>query len=81
MMIVKTRYIRSIAKSSSKAYDCIVQLKSISKMILFQKFLGILLQKRQAEVHLQKQIPALDYTIIRPGGLKDGVASAPILFG
>lgn len=39
------------------------------------------MQKRQAEIHLQKQNATLDYTIIRPGGLKDDPPSVSILYG
>jgi hypothetical protein len=42
---------------------------------------GILLQKREAEIYLEKQKALIDYTIIRPGGLKDENSNLPILYG
>jgi nucleoside-diphosphate-sugar epimerase len=48
--------------------------------LLLNAFGGILIQKRQAEIYLEKQI-TIDYTIIRPGGLKDDPSSEPILYG
>lgn len=48
--------------------------------LLLNTFGGILIQKRQAEIYLEKQ-KSIDYTIIRPGGLKDDPSSDPILYG
>lgn len=53
--------------------------------ILLNSFGGILLNKRAAELHLQRS--GLDWTIVRPGGLKDddgdedGQNQSPLLFG
>jgi nucleoside-diphosphate-sugar epimerase len=61
--------------------------------LLLNAFGGVLIQKRQAELYLQEQYSSNgDYTIVRPGGLKDSSAKKnegsvplaseePILYG
>lgn len=48
--------------------------------LLLNAFGGVLLQKRAAEQHLEKQSENLDWTIIRPGGLTDEAAESPVLY-
>lgn len=48
--------------------------------LLLNSFGGILVWKREAEKYLQSQA-LMDYTIIRPGGLKDKTDTLPLLFG
>eukprot|EP01041_Mallomonas_annulata_P002378 gene2378-4621_t len=50
------------------------------QFLLLNSFGGILQWKREAEKYLQS-LPDIDYTIVRPGGLKDKNEDIPILFG
>lgn len=49
------------------------------QFLLLNAFGGVLVNKRQAELRLQDQ-KQMQFTIVRPGGLKDGPAVHPILF-
>lgn len=48
--------------------------------LLLNAFGGVLTWKRKAEKYLASQ-NNIDYTIIRPGGLKDSPSSSPVLYG
>ena len=50
------------------------------QFLLLNLFGAVLFQKRQAELYLQNQI-GLNYTIIRPGGLRNEPPKYPVLFG
>jgi len=50
------------------------------QFLLLNSFGGVLFHKHQAELYLQKQLN-IDYTIIRPGGLRSESVTYPILYG